>query len=455
LADELAAGGFKLRPFLREVALTRTYQRSCDAPRPEIVNFADVAARLERLTQAQETQQQSLQALKEAVAEAKDEFKTARAEDARLAAELPKLEKLLADVRQALDKAAAERKSSEEALAIAREQASLVAKAASKLSEVATKLPEDKVVIETNSKLATRSQELNAAADAAERVAGERLSQHTMAVTQQSEAEKAIELATASRLTQKQLRELEQAQLTAEHRLADAAYGVAEINAQITTAKAILDYAALAETDSVKAAAAWSSLVERWTIAGQIAALKPLTPEQMAASAMQASGVLAPQYAAAIDKAQKSSGQPIAVRFLALRIGGAAPDGQTPLDAKLAELDLLNQLRGTFREFVRQYGGEPGQEFQATVNQALFFGNGTIIDGWLKPAGDNLAAQLLKLDDAGQIADQMCWAVFSRKATESEREAASAYLKDRGDKPTAIGEMVWALLSSTEFRFNH
>ena len=37
----------------RELALTRAYQRSCDAPRPEIVNFADIAARLERLNARQ------------------------------------------------------------------------------------------------------------------------------------------------------------------------------------------------------------------------------------------------------------------------------------------------------------------------------------------------------------------------------------------------------------------
>ena len=29
------------------------------------------------------------------------------------------------------------------------------------------------------------------------------------------------------------------------------------------------------------------------------------------------------------------------------------------------------------------YGGQPGQDFQATVNQALFFGTGGTIDGWL------------------------------------------------------------------------
>ena len=42
---------------------------------------------------------------------------------------------------------------------------------------------------------------------------------------------------------------------------------------------------------------------------------------------------------------------------------------------------------------MKLYGGAAGQDFQATVNQALFFGNGSTVDGWLKPAGENLACR--------------------------------------------------------------
>src|SRR6185369_2201139 len=75
LADELATGHFQLRPLLREIALSKTYQRSCDAPSSEIVNLADVAARLESLKRQKSDQQQSIQPLKEALADARKEFK--------------------------------------------------------------------------------------------------------------------------------------------------------------------------------------------------------------------------------------------------------------------------------------------------------------------------------------------------------------------------------------------
>jgi hypothetical protein len=78
-----------------------------------------------------------------------------------------------------------------------------------------------------------------------------------------------------------------------------------------------------------------------------------------------------------------------------------------------------------------------------------------VIDGWLKPAGENLVARLSKLDDAAQLADEMYLATLTRPATDAERTAVAEYVQDSADKPTAIAEMVWGLLSSGEFRFNH
>ena len=118
--------------------------------------------------------------------------------------------------------------------------------------------------------------------------------------------------------------------------------------------------------------------------------------------------------------------------------GGSAPLGAAPLG-----------------EFVRQYGGESGQDFQATVNQALFFGNGGTIDGWLKPAGDNLVARLAKIDNDAQLAQAMYFAALSRPASAEEVQQVATYCQGRQDRPQAIAEMVWALLASTEFRFNH
>jgi hypothetical protein len=446
LADELAAGGFQLRPFLRELTLTRAYQRTCDAPQPEIVNFADIAARLERLTREKDSRQAGLQSLVAAQAKAKSDFKAARDEDAKLAAELPKLEKAVADARQAVAKAAADRKSADEAAAKAREQAAVVAAASAKTGEAVAKLPEDKVLAEAASKIAARAAELTAAADAAAKAAAEKASQHGAAEKLVAAAEESLAKAAAARLTADRLKQLENAELTATHQLADAKFAVRAIDDQLATAKACLDYAALAKTDAVKAAAAWTALVERWTTACQIAPLKPLTPEQLAASSMRAAGLLKGQEASAVAAVEKAPPEPLKT----------ATDAEKPrMKARYVELRLIDQLDATVAEFVKQYGGLPGQDFQATVNQALYFGNGTTVDGWLKPAGENLVARLAKVEDAAALADELYACVFSRQATESEKQQVAAYLKDRTDRPVAIGEMAWALLSSTEFRFNH
>jgi hypothetical protein len=263
---------------------------------------------------------------------------------------------------------------------------------------------------------------------------------------QLAEAESVVATAVKTRPSIERLREPEQRQIDAEHRLADANFATKAIDAQIALATAIIEHAALRETDPVKAETAWASIVERWTIAGQVAPLKPLTAEELGFSAMQATDMLAPQFATAEAKLEKAP--PEALK--------KATDEEKPrLQPRLVQLELLTELRNTMREFVRQYGGQPGEEFQATVNQALYFGNGGVIDGWLKPTGDNLANRLAKVEDTQQVAEELSWAIFSRPATEAERQTVSDYLKNRDDKVAAIGEIAWSLLASTEFRFNH
>lgn len=264
---------------------------------------------------------------------------------------------------------------------------------------------------------------------------------------QLAEAEAALATVAASRPSAEMLAAVEQAELAARDKLADASYGIAAIDWQIGTAKTIAGYVELARKDPVKAEAAWAALVERWTIGGQIAMLKPLTPEQFAAAAMQATGMLAPQIAAVEGKLEKSPPD---------KLKNASGADKPPFRSHVVQTELLAQLRGTGGEFVKHYGGLPGQDFQATVNQALFFGNGSVVEAWLKPTGENLVARLAKLDDSAALADEMYLSILSRSASETEKKEVAAFLTDRGaERPIAIGELVWALLSSTEFRFNH
>ncbi|MBI2480106.1 MAG: DUF1553 domain-containing protein, partial [Planctomycetia bacterium] len=109
--------------------------------------------------------------------------------------------------------------------------------------------------------------------------------------------------------------------------------------------------------------------------------------------------------------------------------------------------------------FVTLFGHGDGQsqrDFFATVDQALFFANGSVVQSWLDPSGNNLTARLSKLDAPPAIADEMYISLFTRHPTEEETADVSAYLTSRpADKLSAIKEMTWALLTSAEFRFSY
>src|SRR5262245_46832443 len=453
LANKLATGGFKLRPFLHELAQTRAYQRSCEPPRPDTINFTDIAARLDQLTREKAELQKSLAWFQESLAKAKSAFKSARDDDAAIAAEISKLEKSVADARQALEKLAAQRRAAEDSVAAIRQQSQAVADAAAKLAAAAKALPDDQTLAAAVEQISAQSKQLDQHVAAAAKSLTQPSTEQADAAQQLATAESALSAAIAKRPATASLRDLETAQLSSQHNLADANYSIALCDSQIATAKSLIDYAALAKTDPAKADAAWPAIVEKWTIRHQVAGLKPLTAEQFAASIMQATGMLTPHIASAEAKIDKTP--PDALKM-------AAEADKPRLRTNLTQLELLTLLRPIVSEFIRQYGNLPGEEFQATATQALFFSNGNTIDAWLKPSGDNLIARLAKLDNRDTLVDNLYWSIHSRASTETERRVAADYLKNRAtDKldaasdPAILAELAWALLSSTEFRFNH
>lgn len=452
LSDNLSAGSFQLRPFIRELVLTRAYQRSCDPPRPDTLNFSDIASRLAQLKRDKANQEKALPPLKETLAAAKSTFQSLRDEDARVAAEISKHEKSVADARQALEKLASERQAREATAKTVLKQAQVLAAAVVRLRAAAKSLPSDMALQDVANNIQAHSQALTVAAETAQKSASEPSSPAADAAQTLATAESALEAVLAKRGAPDKLRELEKNQLTAQQKLSEALFAVAAYDLQIATAQSLLDYADLAKSDPPKAEAAWTAIIEKLTIANQVAPLKALSAEQFAVSAMQATGMYSPLIGTAQGKINKA--QPDVLK-------NAQGEEKTRLLTNLTQLELLNVLRGTFTEFVRQYGTLPGEEFQATVNQALFFGNGSVIDGWLKPAGQNLIANLAKIDNADAIVDNLYWTVHSRSPTEAERRVARDYLlkgtgdKASADKPTILGELAWALLSSNEFRFNH
>jgi hypothetical protein len=88
--------------------------------------------------------------------------------------------------------------------------------------------------------------------------------------------------------------------------------------------------------------------------------------------------------------------------------------------------------------------------------QSLHLLNSSEIQGKLT-AGDGRAAELGKDKDRGHQAKirDLYLLAFSREPTTEETEIALAHIEKTKDDKRAFEDIVWALLNTKEFLFNH
>ncbi len=206
------------------------------------------------------------------------------------------------------------------------------------------------------------------------------------------------------------------------------------------------DYLSVANTDAKQAEIKWELLVKFWEDRGDVVLLKPLSPESLALSVLQATG--------AVDSAQEK----IRVSFQSKKPKewtAAEPADRPRVEAMFVEKLTYTQFNSNLQQFIGMYGDAPGSDFGANLNQALFFGNAGVVEGLLKPVPGNLTDRLSKLSDPQAVADELYLSVFGRRPTKDDESAVAKFLKDRQDRAAAIQELTWSLMSSNEFRFNH
>ena len=181
-----------------------------------------------------------------------------------------------------------------------------------------------------------------------------------------------------------------------------------------------------------------------------VALLKPLSPEQLAMSMMEATGVLQRErnsQSAKIDKDPK------------LKDLLETDAKRQQLRAALVEQAVYAAVKGNIQQFIGMFGsapGEPEQDFQATVHQALFFNNGGMLNGWLSAQAGSLVDRVQKQQEPQAAVETLYLAVLSRLPDDTERTEAVEYLtRDPSARTAAVQQMAWALLTSSEFRFNH
>ena len=94
--------------------------------------------------------------------------------------------------------------------------------------------------------------------------------------------------------------------------------------------------------------------------------------------------------------------------------------------------------------------------FQVGVAEAMLFANNDKLEKELFNGSDSLAVRLAKESTSAKRAELAVRSVLSRPATTDEIEAIGSYLDRRTDRSAAAyRQVIWALLATSEFRFNH
>ena len=157
-----------------------------------------------------------------------------------------------------------------------------------------------------------------------------------------------------------------------------------------------------------------------------VAIEKPLSTEQLMWSILQAMGELS-RYQPTVDA-----------------------DGKPKPNAAYDELK---------KRFVAAFANpprEPEGDFAPSVKAALFLSNDAKVLDLLKPREGNLAEQLVNEADSGKLAERLYLAILTRAPSPDEVADVAKYLTAHAaDRAKAVGQLIWALMASTEFCVNH
>lgn len=480
LAEELAAMNFDVRAFLRQIALSRTYQRSVRLP--------------EKLKSAHENAKQVLAEQ----AKRRDEF----AEQADAAgSDVYRLKRRISDLQQAeldtaakLAKAKAEHDKAAKALAESAKKAGPLQSAVDAKSTAAqgaadqlAKAQDEAAASPDDPSLAKKVAEL----DKASQQAQEALKQARQPLEKHQAAHQKLQQAEKEALQAMKTAEAEHA--AAEKRTTQVAQLQKQLNEARDKAQAARDQAnvaremiADAETlialagapDPSAAKESREKLTTRWSHRFFVRGLRPLSPQQMALSLHQAvedlPARLASARAAERDKlvqAQqakkdeekgKPDGKQDKQKQASEKRDDAKEKGDKPIvvDQRLVERRahqaVYSQLRGVIDEMAgifSQGDGQPTEDFQGRSQEALYLANSPRIKGLVS---GRLSQRLAALKETDELADELYLAVLSRRPGSAEVGAVQEFLAGRDeDRKIAVEEMIWGLLSSAEFRFNH
>jgi hypothetical protein len=140
----------------------------------------------------------------------------------------------------------------------------------------------------------------------------------------------------------------------------------------------------------------------------------------------------------------------------ALRIATADPESLAAMHDGAAFEKQIVSLENSARSFASSLD-QSGDDPQIGVSESLLFSNSDRFQKeFLADGGDRLLGRLVKIADRGELVETAVRCVLSRPATAEEKQLLGEYVARREDrKPEACRQLLWALLTGAEFRFNH
>jgi hypothetical protein len=141
---------------------------------------------------------------------------------------------------------------------------------------------------------------------------------------------------------------------------------------------------------------------------------------------------------------------------LSLRIAGLNPTKTLGLEESENWTPRREQLERQADGLARQLT-LPEDNFQVPVTESLWFSNHPSIDGdFLGTGNDRLIGHLKEIASPDEVAKMAVRTVLSRDPVDEELRSIATYLSSRSDRTEqALKQVVWALMGSPEFRFNH
>jgi len=263
--------------------------------------------------------------------------------------------------------------------------------------------------------------------------------------TEMEQAQKAVDDALAEQTRQQEL--MDQASRELQNAIAEQDRQQAsrdEMMSDMNEATAAVDQAEAAFS------VAMATLADRRAQDFNSASLKPLTPEQMCWSMLKVLGVY--------DRCRDAEGAKLATEK---PLTDEQKQDPQQLLARQREIEqrIYTVLKGNISHFVRVYAaaaGQPQNDFFATADQALFVANAGVLNGWIAPKGNNVTERIIKAEDSVSAAEELYLAVLNRLPSDEEVADVKNLLETPdSDRSLVAGELVWALLTSIEFRFNH